>query len=350
MAEFGHNFGMTANWPVQVEFVELMKNDEHFEERLRKLISGLDKDSVETVYRIISRLRASISNQTYLIKDLNKQEINVLNQHHSEFYPNIFEVIPGKKYYYNGYYLPANKFATHVFWDHLGLKRKGVVADKDLNAEANASPNNKQKETITPPPPEKAQETQGYISNLEALKNKDIIDVGAYIGDSALILLEYTNKKVYAFEAILLHYKLMLETIKQNNATRIVPVYKGLGAKSSKERICIADGGSSIVLANSTEYEEIDIITLDSYVKANKIKVGFIKVDIEGFEQEFLKGAKETIKSQKPAMAISLYHSYSDFFDIKPLLESWNLGYRFKIGKPIDHNVSAECVLFCEVV
>lgn len=63
---------------------------------MRKLISGLDKDSVETVYRIISRLRASISNQTYLIKDLNKQEINVLNQHHSEFYPNIFEVIPGK--------------------------------------------------------------------------------------------------------------------------------------------------------------------------------------------------------------------------------------------------------------
>ena len=96
MAEFGHNFGMTANWSVQVKFVELMKNDEHFEQRLRKLISGLDKDSVETVYRIISRLRASISNQTYLIKDLNKQEINVLNQHHSEFYPNIFEVIPGK--------------------------------------------------------------------------------------------------------------------------------------------------------------------------------------------------------------------------------------------------------------
>lgn len=52
------------------------------------------------------------------------------------------------------------------------------------------------------PPPKKAQETQGYISNLEALKNKDIIDVGAYIGDSALILLEYTNKKVYAFEVI----------------------------------------------------------------------------------------------------------------------------------------------------
>lgn len=46
-----------------------------------------------------------------------------------------------------------------------------------------------------PPPKKKAQETKGYISNLEALKNKDIIDVGAYIGDSALILLEYTIKR-----------------------------------------------------------------------------------------------------------------------------------------------------------
>lgn len=77
------------------------------------------------------------------------------------------------------------------------------------------------------------------------------------------------------------------------------------------------------MLANSTEYEEIDIITLDSYVKTNKIKVGFIKVDIEGFEQEFLKGAEKTIKSQKPAMAISLYHSYSDFLILNPF---WNLG------------------------
>ena len=65
--------------------------------------------------------------------------------------------------------------------------------------------------------------------------------------------------------------------------------------------------------------------------------------------QEFLKGAKETIIEQKPAMLISLYHKYSDFFDIKPLLESWNLGYKFKFIKPIDHNVSGETALYCEV-
>lgn len=141
----------------------------------------------------------------------------------------------------------------------------------------------------------------------------------------------------------------MLTTIKLNGAKRIVPVHKGLGAKESKEKISIQGAGSSVVLPNTGVFEEIEIIPLDSFVREKKLKVGFIKVDIEGFEQEFLKGAKETIIEQKPAMLISLYHKYSDFFDIKPLLESWNLGYKFKFIKPIDHNVSGETALYCEV-
>ena len=189
----------------------------------------------------------------------------------------------------------------------------------------------------------------GAISYLKALENKDIIDAGAYIGDSALILQEYTRKKVYAFEAVQSNYDAMLTTIKLNGAKRIVPVHKGLGAKESKEKISIQGAGSSVVLPNTGVFEEIEIIPLDSFVREKKLKVGFIKVDIEGFEQEFLKGAKETIIEQKPAMLISLYHKYSDFFDIKPLLESWNLGYKFKFIKPIDHNVSGETALYCEV-
>lgn len=82
----------------------------------------------------------------------------------------------------------------------------------------------------------------------------------------------------------------------------------------------------------------------------HNLEVGFIKVDIEGFEQEFLKGAKQTITEQKPAMLISIYHQASDFFEIKPMIESWNLGYSFKIIKPIDHSIVDECALFCEAI
>ena len=65
---------------------------------------------------------------------------------------------------------------------------------------------------------------------------------------------------------------------------------------------------------------------------------------------EFLKGAKETIRTQKPAMLISIYHFGSDYFKIKPFIESWDLGYKFKIHKGVDLSLTGETALFCEVV
>ena len=47
-----------------------------------------------------------------------------------------------------------------------------------------------------------------------------------------------------------------------------------------------------------------------------------------------MKGALETIKEQKPVLIISIYHNYSDFFEIKPMIEDLNLGYKFKIIEP----------------
>lgn len=188
------------------------------------------------------------------------------------------------------------------------------------------------------------------LKNLEYFKHKDIIDVGGYIGDSACILHEYTNGKIHSFEATTANFNLMLETIHLNNLTRVIPIKKALGSKKDKMSISINAGCSSFVAEHTAESEEVEIITLDSYVAEHKLEVGFIKVDIEGFEMEFLKGAKHTICTQKPTMLLSIYHSLEHFFTIKPLIESWNLGYTFSIYKPIDYTISVETALFCEIV
>ena len=78
------------------------------------------------------------------------------------------------------------------------------------------------------------------------------------------------------------------------------------------------------------------------------MKVGLIKTDLEGSEQLFLKGAENTIKMQRPTLLISIYHSADDFFKIKPLIESWNLNYDFKIVKPLDGQILLETLLICE--
>ena len=49
-------------------------------------------------------------------------------------------------------------------------------------------------------------------------------------------------------------------------------------------------------------------------------------------------------------MLLSIYHNANDFFEIKPLIESWNLGYTFKICKPVDWSLSKETALYCEVL
>ena len=196
-----------------------------------------------------------------------------------------------------------------------------------------------------------------YIKNLNQVKNKNIIDAGGYIGDSAIVFSDYTDKNVYSFEPFLHHYNMMLKTIELNKKNNIIPVNMALG-DSNKELSLYSNGNLSMGLSIDINSEQSDIncienkvkmVTLDSYVKENNIEVGLIKTDLEGFEQPFLKGAIETIKEQKPVLIISIYHNYSDFFEIKPMIENLNLGYKFRIIKNRLNKVISETKLLAEI-
>ena len=95
--------------------------------------------------------------------------------------------------------------------------------------------------------------------------------------------------------------------------------------------------------------EKVMMRTLDSYVEEHPMDIGLIKVDIEGAEQQFMKGARKTIEKYRPVLLMSIYHNADDFFHIKPIIESWNLGYKFKIHKPVDFSISREVLLIAEV-
>ncbi len=196
-----------------------------------------------------------------------------------------------------------------------------------------------------------------YIDDLktkEKILNKSIIDAGAHIGDSAIILSKYTNDKVYAFEPVSTIYNILQENIKLNNIKNVVAVKNGLGSENIISEINLADMGSTLRETPQhnkelSKQEKIKIIKLDDYVNEHNLEVGLIKVDIEGFEQEFLKGAENVIKTQKPTLILSIYHNSDDFFNIKPLIESWNLGYKFRIKKPLNYTISLDTNLIAEI-
>jgi hypothetical protein len=56
-------------------------------------------------------------------------------------------------------------------------------------------------------------------------------------------------------------------------------------------------------------------------------------------------GALETIKSQKPALLISIYHTPKGFFETKPTLEQLGIGCHYMIRHLTYRNGLCEYVL-----
>ncbi len=78
-----------------------------------------------------------------------------------------------------------------------------------------------------------------------------------------------------------------------------------------------------------TGNNKIQIRKIDTLLQNKKIT--FLKADIEGFEQEMLLGAADTIKNNKPKIAITVYHEENNSNDIINLIKSYVPEYNYFI-------------------
>ncbi|MBD3340540.1 MAG: FkbM family methyltransferase [Candidatus Lokiarchaeota archaeon] len=164
---------------------------------------------------------------------------------------------------------------------------------------------------------------------IDSLINKDFLDCGAYMGDSALIFeKEYKASRIFSFEPVPDNYQYLLKLISLNNLKNVIPIQKGLGEFPGKEKYC------ALVFCSRVEddgSEEMEIIKIDDFVSKKNLDVGLIKMDVEGYELEALKGAEYTIKKFKPILLISIYHNPEEMFESKDFLQKIVPGYNFRI-------------------
>jgi FkbM family methyltransferase len=164
---------------------------------------------------------------------------------------------------------------------------------------------------------------------INSLHNRDFLDCGGYIGDSALIFeREFNPRKIYSFEPDPSNYNLFLENIKSKNLKKVIPIREGVG-----EKTCVLKyhtlGRQSF--ASESGNAEMKVVSIDDFVSERNLSVGLIKIDVEGTELDVLKGAKKSIKEFKPILLIGIYHNPEEFFGTKTYIENLIPDYKFKI-------------------
>lgn len=199
------------------------------------------------------------------------------------------------------------------------------------------------------------QSQQYNYKNLIKTEPGDVVfDCGVCYGDTALYFSYLVGEKgkVIGYEFIPSNLEAISKNLELNhkfqgnitiikqpvwNEAKIKTFYKDLGP------------GSKVSFENFKDSEgDCETTTIDETVQRLNLKnVNFIKMDIEGAEMFALEGAKETILTYKPKLAIASYHSFDDFVNIPLWIESLNLGYKIYIGHPTIH--WEETIIFAEI-
>lgn len=136
------------------------------------------------------------------------------------------------------------------------------------------------------------------------------VDVGANIGHISLFVSKnFPSANILAFEPHPETFKILKRNCELNEVDNINYFENGLGAESTEATIYnnweVNRGGASITVnTDGDKGHSIDIKALDDVVAAERI--GIIKIDVEGFEMEVLKGSQEIIKRDKPVLIIEV--------------------------------------------
>jgi FkbM family methyltransferase len=141
------------------------------------------------------------------------------------------------------------------------------------------------------------------------VKGGDVaVEVGANLGAHTVLLARLAGGSgaVLAFEPQPMLYQTLCANMALNNITNVMAERCGLGNKSQTLHIPVLDygakhnfGGLSLDLVE--DGEPVPIKRLDSYGLKS---CSFIKIDVEGMEQQVLEGASSTVHALRPMMYI----------------------------------------------
>jgi FkbM family methyltransferase len=161
----------------------------------------------------------------------------------------------------------------------------------------------------------------------EVEKGEIILDIGTAEGLFPLTVIDKCEH-VYMIEpSKIFHHCLNKTFVNYKNKITLFNVAVG-----NEDGVIPFDENSldgKVALENQNNTYQIGINKIDTLLKNKKIT--YLKADIEGFELEMLKGAEETIKGNKPKIAITTYHTQNDPKEIISIIKSFVPEYNYYV-------------------
>lgn len=144
-----------------------------------------------------------------------------------------------------------------------------------------------------------------------------VLDVGANIGFHSLYFSTLTGAKgkVIAIEPVYQNFSALENNICLNNFDNIITVQKALANETKEIQIHIdpeaKNPGAFSLLEQGIKNTSISCVKGDELVnKLGLKKINFIKIDVEGYELEALKGLSSTIESSRPVIIFEYDRAY----------------------------------------
>ena len=167
-----------------------------------------------------------------------------------------------------------------------------------------------------------------YIKNIN-MKNKIFMDLGCYDGKDSIKAINYFYQDdihVYALEPDDKNHQVCIDRFKMYG-DKVQLIKKGIGCQKTMRHF--QEGGAGARFSETGE-AVVEIDTIDNIIGTQD--VGFIKKDIEGYEEDAIAGGIETIKRCSPILAVSVYHKKSDIWRIPLKILEINPFYQLYFG------------------
>lgn len=162
----------------------------------------------------------------------------------------------------------------------------------------------------------------------ELTEDESYFDGGAFTGDTIADFLKATGsnyRHIWAAEPDQSNYRRLTDYVRKENLSNIDLINKGIYGYAGKLRF--QECGSMLSMISENAESDIEVDTIDHIVAGSPVT--YIKMDVEGAELMALKGAEQTIRTNKPTLGISIYHKQEDLIDIPQYISSLVPEYKF---------------------